>query len=81
MKPLTSCYSFRPGTRRSHSAYQVLTPLAGQGILDLAKDLLRYSSLRMNEIAQRCGFKDPTHFFFLFRKRTGSSPKDYRTIT
>ncbi len=46
--------------------------------LALARDLLRYSSLRMNEIAARCGFKDATHFSFLFRKTQGASPKDYR---
>ena len=46
--------------------------------LAMAKDLLKYSNLRMNEIARRCGFKDATHFSFLFRKKEAMSPMEYR---
>ncbi len=34
----------------------------------------------INEIASRCGFKDPCYFTKLFRRFKGSSPRDFRDL-
>lgn len=49
--------------------------------MDLAKDLMRKTDLRLNEIALRVGFDDPAYFSRFFRKYTGMSPKDYKYST
>ena len=43
-----------------------------------AKELLRSTTLRINEICFLCGFSDPFYFSRIFRKYTGESPKDWR---
>ncbi len=42
--------------------------------------LLEQSGLRINEVADRCGFKTPFHFSRLIRKATGRSPREIRRI-
>jgi AraC family transcriptional regulator of arabinose operon len=44
----------------------------------LARELLRYSSLSISEIAPRVGFDDPFYFSTRFRANTGMSPTQYR---
>ncbi|HUX52298.1 MAG TPA: response regulator [Spirochaetia bacterium] len=46
-----------------------------------AKELLRYTDLRIYEIAERVGFHDAYYFSTRFRKATGASPKQYRMKT
>ena len=46
-----------------------------------AKELLRYTDLRIYEIAERVGFHDAYYFSTRFRKATGTSPKQYRMKT
>ena len=43
-----------------------------------AKELLHNSTLKLYEIAERVGYKDPNYFSMLFKKHTGITPKDYR---
>ena len=43
-----------------------------------AKELLVCTNLKFYEIAARVGYADPNYFSILFKKRAGSSPKDYR---
>lgn len=43
-----------------------------------AKELLRGTSLKLYEIAERVGYKDPNYFSMLFKKHAGLTPKDYR---
>jgi LacI family transcriptional regulator len=45
---------------------------------DRAKDLLATTSLRVSDIAGRCGFADYVRFAKLFRRRVGRSPSQYR---
>lgn len=46
--------------------------------LDTARSLIRENpSKKMYEIASLCGFTDIPHFFRLFKKRYGYTPKDY----
>ena len=49
--------------------------------LALAKQLLAQKEegfLRINEIAQTCGFADPAYFSRIFKKETGGSPIEYQ---
>jgi len=46
--------------------------------MEHASDLLRTTSLRINEIGERAGVSDPYYFSRLFKKMTGFSPFAYR---
>ncbi|MEC0090501.1 response regulator transcription factor [Paenibacillus macquariensis] len=43
-----------------------------------AKELLHNSKLKLYEIAEQVGYKDPNYLSILFKKHTGITPKDYR---
>lgn len=46
--------------------------------LEMARELLRMTpDKKMYEIASECGFNDIPHFFRLFKRRYGYTPKDY----
>jgi two-component system response regulator YesN len=44
-----------------------------------AKELLRATVLRPSEIAGQIGYSDPHYFSFVFRKRTGLTPTEFRS--
>ena len=44
-----------------------------------AESLLRETELRAAEIAEACGFYDQAHFCRLFKRRTGMTPRQFRT--
>jgi len=46
--------------------------------IEMAKKLLKKTTLRISEVANEVGFDDPAYFTHVFIKYTGSSPKDYR---
>ena len=46
--------------------------------IDEAKDLLANSSMSINDVARQTGFSDPCYFSRIFRKYTGSTPREYR---
>jgi len=46
--------------------------------IDHAKKLLSSSQMKGADIAYESGFNDPHYFSFIFKKRTGVSPRDYR---
>ena len=46
--------------------------------IDEAKELLRYSTMTVGEIAKSVGFEDASYFSRIFRKHTGHAPTDYR---
>lgn len=43
-----------------------------------AKELMRTTTLRSSEIADRIGYNDPHYFSLVFRKSTGMTPKEFR---
>mgnify|MGYP002233991954 CR=1 FL=1 len=46
--------------------------------LKYAQELLAKSSLTINEIAYRCGFKDNSYFVKVFKKHLKQTPSEYR---
>ena len=48
--------------------------------LEEAKRLLRETSLKAAEIAQRTGFRDPNYFYRKFKQSVGLSPTEYRDL-
>ena len=46
--------------------------------LEHATDLLKFSTIPINEISRQCGFPDPYYFARLFSKNFGVSPSNYR---
>lgn len=45
--------------------------------IEKAKQLLKETSLRNYEIAEKVGFSDPHYFSIAFKKMTGKTPKEY----
>lgn len=45
--------------------------------MEKAKQLLRQTTLKNYEIAERVGFSDPHYFSIAFKKTTGMTPKEY----
>ena len=43
-----------------------------------AKELLKYSNIKMNDIALKVGYRDGNYFAKIFKKETGYSPSEYR---
>lgn len=43
-----------------------------------AQELLKATALRSSQIAQEIGYTDPHYFSYLFKKRTGFTPSEYR---
>jgi two-component system response regulator YesN len=46
--------------------------------IERAKELLRTTSLKCFEVAERSGYNDPHYFSYIFRKNTGLSPQQFR---
>lgn len=49
-------------------------------IIERAKDLIAATELTMSEIAYQLGFQYPQHFGRLFKKQTGITPNEYRSV-
>ena len=47
--------------------------------LDKAKELLRTTSYKIQEISEMVGFQDVTHFSRIFKSYVGVSPKEFRS--
>lgn len=46
--------------------------------LTRARDLLRDKQMRTSDVAFAVGYNDPHYFSYLFKKNTGTSPREYR---
>ncbi|MBN2048945.1 MAG: helix-turn-helix domain-containing protein [Spirochaetales bacterium] len=46
--------------------------------INIAKNLLQDQSLRIEEIAQMCGFRNAGYFSRIFKRHTGTSPSSFR---
>jgi two-component system response regulator YesN len=46
--------------------------------LNVATELIKTTSLKLNEIAIKAGFDSPSYFTTFFKKMTGLSPQEYR---
>ncbi len=46
--------------------------------IEQAKTLLLNSRLKSSEIAYRTGYNDPHYFSYIFKKKTGKSPQEFR---
>lgn len=46
-----------------------------------AKVLLLVTDLRVSEVAERCGYQNPTHFMRQFKEKTGMTPSAFREGT
>ena len=42
-----------------------------------AIDMIKSTDMTKIEIAERCGFSSPSHFYKAFREITGKNPKDF----
>ena len=49
--------------------------------LKLAKKLLCESAKSVNEVAEECGFNDPSYFTKTFKNAFGMTPKEYRNLS
>lgn len=47
--------------------------------LNYAKELLKKGNMNIKEISKIIGYEDPNYFCKVFKKETGTSPKNYRT--
>lgn len=46
--------------------------------MEKAMELLRRTSMKTSEIGYSVGYRDPHYFSYLFKKRLGITPKEYR---
>lgn len=81
----TLAREFKISTRslnRRFKAAARMTPLQylQQLRIEQAKELLKQSNLAIAEIAYAAGYQDTSHFGSLFRKHTGITPMEYRSL-
>ena len=49
--------------------------------IEHAKQLIKNTDMKGYDIAYDCGFSDPHYFSYIFKKNTGHTPREYKTIT
>lgn len=48
--------------------------------VEKARELLKFSNASITEICSLCGFKSPSHFATVFKRKMGISPSEYRNL-
>jgi transcriptional regulator GlxA family with amidase domain len=66
------CREFKKHIGRSPNEYRI------NARLNNAKVMLRFTDMRVADIAGEVGFADNTHFFSIFRKYEQMTPAEYR---
>ena len=87
-KPLTItylaslCRMSETNFRRAFLAALGETPIRYRDrlLINLAKDYLLSGFYNVSETAEKCGFDDPSYFCRFFKKHTGMSPGEFKTI-
>ncbi len=46
--------------------------------IDRARELLRTTNLKCSEVAYQCGYNDSHYFSYMFKKKTGMTPQQFR---
>lgn len=64
---------------RMHTG-KTATELIADARMNRAEDLLSTTSMDIETIARTVGYKSPSHFYELFRKRHNMTPTDYRML-
>lgn len=57
-----------------------LSGLIDERRLEMCQKKLQTSSIGIGDVGWKCGFQDPNYFARWFRKKTGQSPRQWRTI-
>ena len=65
--------------RRLHTFGLSYSTLVQQARLSLASDWLAGSAMPISDIANVLGYRDPAHFSRAFRRKSGISPRQYRS--
>ena len=55
--------------------------MIAERLVNEARELLNDMSLSVSQVGDMLGFEYPQHFVRFFKRRTGKTPKEYRTIT
>ncbi len=63
----------------SHEACQTFKDYLTEIRIKKAKELLRNSSMKAAEISYSIGYNDPHYFSYVFHKKTGLSPTEFRS--
>ena len=55
--------------------------MIAERLAEAARELLNDLTLSVTQVGDRLGFEYPQHFVRFFKRRTGRTPKEYRTIS
>lgn len=61
--------------------FEHLKPMIADRLVGTARELLNDLTLSVTQVGDMLGFEYPQHFVHFFRRRTGRTPKKYRSIT
>lgn len=64
----------------SHAVGKTFIEYLTEKRIQEAQLLLKQTNLKLADIALTIGYNDPNYFSFLFRKKTGLSPTEYRQL-
>ena len=60
---------------------EMFTNYLNQVRIEKARELLLKTNLKINEITEKVGYLNQSHFFRNFKKLTGVSPAEYKEIS
>lgn len=69
------CYIFKKEMKQT-----IINFLCIERISHARKELLQYPDKKVYEVAESCGFQDPSYFGLVFKKIVGVSPEKFRRV-